>query len=276
MISRFLRQRLSRSPNVEKNISPLQDALNHLEQVIKKERAFNKTKRKRVAGDPHEPNDWSFLKPLKLPSKPKPVLCESPPSINHKPPPRGIHSANPPIMPHGGWAKVKKKSPLRKKKRLTIVLPKKALKRGKRKQEAHNKSKKRKLNNTIEVDTPKGPYVKKKTKSSGRKKHYRGTYQWRRKDNKFVIMKWRQIIAEKDTEKEIAQEWDKFIFEAQNHGRTIKAEAFNFPDELPTRRKRSKTRVYFEEYRKILKNCTASQIEELQEPLNPPKNKSIF
>ena len=27
-------------------------------------------------------------------------------------------------------------------------------------------------------------------------------------------MKWRQIIAEKDTEKEIAQEWDKFIFEA--------------------------------------------------------------
>ena len=70
----------------------------------------------------YEPNDWSFLKPLKLPSKPKPVLCESPPSINHKPPPRGIHSANPPIMPHGGWAKVKKKSPLRKKVTIRIFL----------------------------------------------------------------------------------------------------------------------------------------------------------
>jgi len=90
-----------------------------------------------VAGDPHQPNDWSFLKPLRLPKKPlPPVLQESPPAPKPKSPPSRVHSPNKPIEPYGGWSRAKRK----KKKAFTITLPKSALKSSKgtkRKQEMH-------------------------------------------------------------------------------------------------------------------------------------------
>jgi len=282
MWSSKIRQRLSRSPNLEKVIDPERDVLAHLEEVLRKERENKRRRKKTVAGDPHQPNDWSFLKPLRLPKKPlPPILQESPPAPKPKAPPPHVHSPNKPIEPYGGWSRAKRK----KKKAFTITLPKSALKSSKgtkRKQEMHSKSKKR--GNSTALDSTSDDAVitfnkrrkaKKAEKGSGKVKRFKGMYQWRRRDNKFVIIKFRINIAEKDTEEEIAKAWDKFLFEAQNHGRTINTDAFNFPKDLPTRRKRSRTRVYYQEYADKLARMTESQIEQLQEPLNPPKNKSV-
>lgn len=287
---RFGRQRLSRSPNLEKDADPVADVLTHLENILRREEISRRERKQRVAGmaqDPHQPNDWAFSKPLRLPIKspPRALNIYSPP-LKRKPPPVKVHRANKPVKPHGGWVNTTKK----KKKSFTITLPKSSVKLAKglkRRQEIENKSKKRKPNNfskekcgnNVHHETEDESIImkrkEKKSKSSGKKKLYKGTYQWRRKDDKYVIMKFRQTIAEKDTEKAIAKEWDKFIFEAQNHGRTINTEVFNFSKDIPTRRKRSRTRVYFPEYRAKLDKMTNAQIEQLQEPLNPPKNKRI-